>query len=63
VDKGDVGKFFSKQSVCIWKVLRPAISLKAFLVFLCFEANAEIVPKFLLAADSHAARPISVHEN
>jgi hypothetical protein len=34
-----------------------------FLVFLCLQANAEMVPKFQLAADSHAALPISIHQN
>jgi hypothetical protein len=58
VEKGHWDRFFSKQSVCVRKVLRPAISLKVFLVFLCLQAYAEMDPKFQLAAYSHAAFPI-----
>jgi hypothetical protein len=35
----------ASKSVCIRKVLRPAISTQVFLVFLCLQANAKMVPK------------------
>jgi hypothetical protein len=44
---------------CIRKVLRPANSIKVFVVFLGPRANAELVPKFRVALHaSHAALPM-----
>jgi hypothetical protein len=37
------------MSVCARKVLRPAISTQASLVFLCFQPNAGMVSKFKVA--------------
>ena len=48
------------KQASIRKVLRPAVSTQVFLVFLCLQANAEIVPNFpkLLLHASHAALSI-----
>jgi hypothetical protein len=39
------------------KVLRPAISTQVFLVFLCLQANAEMVPKFQVATARFSCSP------
>lgn len=40
----------SCQSIYVRKVLRTAISIHGFLVFLCLRANTEMVPTFQVAA-------------
>jgi hypothetical protein len=45
------------KGVCIRKVLRPAISTQVFLVFLCLQSNAEMLPKFQVATACFSCSP------
>jgi hypothetical protein len=44
-------------SVCIREVLRPATSTQVLVVFLCLQANAEMVPKFRATTVCFSCRP------